>query len=145
MASAAISATFWRLPFESARTFLRTSSWKRFDQRLAVGAIGGTVEVGQELEGLLACQVWPQERLASYIGSAPVGPDRFAPGVDAEELAVAGARLMQPEQQADRGGLAGAVGAEVAVDLARIDREVEVVERHGVSVVLAQPHSPDRG
>ena len=48
--------------------------------------------------------------------------------IPAEEPCAAPARTDQPEQDAQRCGLAGAVGAEVSVDVARLDGEVDVVD-----------------
>src|SRR3546814_12826504 len=44
----------------------------------------------------------------------------------------------QPEHRLERGGLAGAIGADQADDLAAFDPEVGVVERDGGLVCLAQ-------
>ena len=53
---------------------------------------------------------------------------RVAPRVAAEEPDAAAVGAQQPEQHPDRGGLAGAVGAEEAVHLARRGLQVEPVE-----------------
>ena len=63
--------------------------------------------------------------------SAPIsrsgtGELRVAVAVD---LHVAGRRGVEPEDHAHRGGLAGAVGAEEAGDAARLDGEVDAVDR----------------
>jgi hypothetical protein len=52
-----------------------------------------------------------------------------APRVAAEQLGVPGVGAQQPEQDADGGGLAGAVGPEEAVHLAGGDGQVEAVQR----------------
>ena len=127
--SAATSCTFWRLPFESARTFLSVSSWKRSTSIVAVGRVGAAAHAGEELERLGAGERRPQERLARDVGDAPVGRDGVAPGVDAEELGAARARAVQAEQEPDRRRLARAVRPQVAVDLAALDAQVELLDR----------------
>jgi hypothetical protein len=88
-------------------------------QPVAVGDVGPAVEPGEELEGLRGGHRRPQEGLASDVGDTAVRGDRLAPGVHPEQLRPSGRRPVEAEQQADCGGLAGAVGAEIAVDLAR--------------------------
>ncbi len=144
VASAAISCTFWRLPFDSARIFLRVSSWKRSHEHVAVGDVGAAVHAREELERLGARQRRPQEGLAGDVGDTAVRGDGVAPGVDAEQLTEARGGPVQPEQQPDRGRLAGAVGTEVAVHLAALHRQVERVERERVAVALAQALRADR-
>ena len=61
--------------------------------------------------------------------------DRIA----AEQAHRAGRRVDQPEQHAQRGGLAGAVGPQEAVDVTAVDRQIDVVHRGDSSVLLDQP------
>jgi len=61
-----------------------------------------------------------------------------APGVEAEHAPGAGGGAVQPHQQPDRGGLAGAVRAEESEHGARRDLEIEMIERDGVAVVLGE-------
>ncbi len=105
---------------------------------VAVGAVDAAAQPGQELQGLGAGHRGPQERLAGHVGHPPVGRHRVAPGVDAEQRGAAAARPVQPEQEPDRGRLAGPVRSEVAVGLARLDRQVQPVEGDGVAVALAE-------
>jgi hypothetical protein len=74
---------------------------------------------------------------------AEAGPGA-ARGRLAEQPQLAGGRGQQPEQQPDQGGLAGAVGADQADDLAGGDVEVDAVDRQQ----LAEPPAgtgPPRG
>ena len=72
--------------------------------------------------------------------------DRVAPGVPTEQGEPAVVSAEHPEQDPDRGRLAGAVGPEEAVHLPRIHPEVEVVERADPGPeVLHQPGEHDRG
>jgi two-component system, NarL family, response regulator NreC len=115
-------------------------------QSPAASEIAATVaaQAREELECLRASQRRPQERLAGDVGDVSVGVDGLAPGVDAEQLGVPGTRPVQPEQQANRGRLARAVRAEIAVDLAGADPEVELIEGPRASVALRQPGCVDR-
>jgi hypothetical protein len=71
--------------------------------------------------------------------------DGVAPGVAAEHHGRARVGAQQAEQQADRGGLARAVGAEEAVHLPGGNLEVEAVERPGRAEGLRQAGGRDRG
>ena len=82
VANAATSCTFWRLPFESARTFLCVSSWKRSTSTSRYATSVEPCRRGEEVERLRAGQRRPQERLAGDVGDAPVRGHRVAPRVD---------------------------------------------------------------
>ncbi len=55
-----------------------------------------------------------------------------------------GRRPDQSEHHSQRGGLAGAVGAEVAEDVADLDRQVDLVDRDDLAVALDQAADLDR-
>jgi hypothetical protein len=137
-ASAATSCTFWRLPFDSARTFFEVSSLNRSTSRSLVGAVGSPVQAGEELECLGTVEGRPEERLPGDVGHATVGSDRIAPGVEPEDLGAPARRAVQSEQEPDRRRLAGPVRPEIAVDLAFPDLEVEGVQGQGPPVALGQ-------
>src|SRR6266545_2346353 len=59
--------------------------------------------------------------------------------VDARDAGAAGVGLEQGGEHADEGGLAGAVGAEQAVDAAGRDGEAEAVQRADLAEVLGEP------
>jgi hypothetical protein len=88
---------------------LAVSRCEALDQRVAVGDVGRP-HAGEEREGLGACERRPQVGLAGDVGDVPVGGDRVAPGVDAEELGTPASGLVQAEQEPDGGRLPGAVG-----------------------------------
>jgi hypothetical protein len=71
--------------------------------------------------------------------------DGVAPGVAAEQRGLARVGAEQAEQDPDGGRLAGAVGAEEAVDLAGGDLELELVEGTHVAERLRQPGDGDGG
>jgi hypothetical protein len=108
------------------------------DEPIAVGGVGAAMQPGQELERLPARQRRPQERLPGDVREPPVRGDRLRPGVDAEQLGPAGRRAVEPEQESDRGRLAGAVRPEVAVYLALLDDQIELVERDRLAVALGE-------
>ena len=60
-----------------------------------------------------------------------------------EHLDVAGGRLREAEDHVDRGGLAGAVGAEERDDLARLDLEVDAADGVDAAEVLGDPGQAD--
>jgi hypothetical protein len=70
---------------------------------------------------------------------------RVGPRVAAEQPRLAAVGLEQPEQDAQRRGLAGAVGSEEAGDLARRDGEIEAVEGMDVAETLGQAADGDGG
>ena len=69
--------------------------------------------------------------------------DGVAPGIVAEDRRLAGGGARQPEQDADGRGLACAVRAQEAVDLAGFDVEVEAVEGVDLAVVLVETAGVD--
>jgi hypothetical protein len=114
------------------------------DERVAVGGVRAPAQLREVRERLGARQRRPQERLAGHVGDAVVGFDRIAPCVDAQQLGAAGARPVQPEQEPDRRRLAGPVRSQISIDLARLDGQVERVERKRVAVALREAFCPDR-
>ena len=123
-ANAAMSCTFCRLPFESARTFLRrragsarrASRGRRRPSRRA-GARGTRTSRRSSARATGTALLRRRPRAGVRRPVRSTRRRRTAPP--------AGARAVQPQQQADGRGLAGAVGPEVAVDLAVVDRQVQ--------------------
>ena len=72
LAKAATSCTFWRLPFDRARTFLSVSSAKRSMSDVAVVVVARAAHARQQGERLGARQRRPQVGLAGHVGDAPV-------------------------------------------------------------------------
>ena len=89
--------------------------------RLAAG-IGEAVDAGDELQVLQDGEVLVEAEALRHV--ADVALDLLALGADveAERRAAAAVGREQPAQHAQRGGLARAVGAEEAVDLAALAR-----------------------
>ena len=69
---------------------------------------------------------------------------RWRPDVDAEDLGLAAVDLQQGRQHAEHGGLAGAVGAEHAEDLAAAYLQVDAVDGAVVAEGLDQAVRGDR-
>src|SRR5262249_13158281 len=67
-----------------------------------------------------------EQRLVRHPGDHALGRRRVGERVDAEDLDRARVGGEQADDHAQRGGLAGAVGAEQPVELARADRQVEI-------------------
>ena len=88
------------------------------------------VERGHQLEVLAAAQVRVEARRLDEAGDAVERAralDAAGRGRTASRAALVGPD--QPEQHPQRRRLAGAVGPEVAVDVAGADRQVDVVDR----------------
>ena len=64
--------------------------------------------------------------------------ERACARIDAQHARRAAGRLGQAEQHQDRRRLARAVGPEQAEDLALVDRQVELVDRRELAVLLGQ-------
>lgn len=99
-----------------------------FDQLVPAPPVQSAAQLGKQVDGLAAGQVRPELDVTGYVGEPPVQGDGVFPRVLAEQLGGAGVGAQEPEQDADGGRLAGAVGAEEAVDLTGVDGEVEAVQ-----------------
>jgi hypothetical protein len=128
------------MPRELARQHVGLVGELEFlEQRLA--ALGRTLDVeepGGQRKVLAHGQVLEQVRLVGEPGEDALGLD----GVGAQVVAVdhdrPGGRREDTDDAAQRGGLAGAVRADQAENLAGRDREVEVLHGNEVSVVLGE-------
>jgi hypothetical protein len=100
---------------------------------------------GEQVDGLPAGQVGPQLDVAGDVGEAAVQCDGVVPGIAAEQPGGPGVGAQQTQQNTDGGGLARAVGAEEAVDLAGLHREVESVQGPGLAEGLDQAGCGDGG
>ena len=124
-------------------------------EREPAGPLGGHRGEADQVEDLLdAALVDPvgQRQAAQMVGGAAAGMERFGveQGADLEErLAVVGERppvdqrrtrrgIVEAEDHAQRGGLAGAVGAEEPGDPSGVDVEAEMVHGDGLAVALGQ-------
>src|SRR5699024_5269080 len=86
---------------------------------------------GEHVDRLAAGEVRPQVRVPGDVGEASMDRDRLPPGIHAQHLRAAGGRPQQSQQDADGGGLPGAVGAEEAGDLTGGNRQGEAVQGTG--------------
>ena len=109
-----------------------------------VDAPGGpvTVERGEEFEVLARAQVRVEARRLDEPGDALERVRAVAHGVAVEQFDDALAGRDQAERHAQRGRLAGAVGAEEAVHVAGVHVQVDVIDRHNLVVALDQPARP---
>src|SRR5262249_39407498 len=80
-----------------------------------------------------------ERRLVGAVPDALLDLARARRAVEPQHLGAPGARLEQAEEDLHGGGLAGAVGAEQAHDLAGPDREAEPGQGLGLAEALDQP------
>ena len=85
----------------------------------------------------------PQAGLAGDVGEPAVRLDGLALAVQAEDLSPPRRWPGQPQEQADGGGLPGAVRPQVTDDLALGDLEVEAEQGIGGAVALGQTLGAD--
>ena len=122
---------------------MRGSSSNRSISASAACRVQPAAQPPEHVDRLAAGQVGPQVDLARHVRQPPVQGDRVAPRVAAEQPDVARVGAQEPEQHADGGRLARAVGAEEAVHLPRADGEVEPVERALGAERLDEPADRD--
>src|SRR5262249_42675372 len=79
-----------------------------------------------------------EAQLAGQVGDVPAGPDAVVPAVVAGDGGPARGRLEKAEQEAERGRLAGAVGAEQPERFAGGDAQVEGLQGAEAAVVLRE-------
>ena len=101
------------------------------------------VEAGRVAQVLAAGHVLVEADGVGQVTHPSLDLARLPGGVEPHHRCLAVGRLGQPEQHQDRGRLARAVLAEQPEDLARVDREVEPVDRGQRPVLLGQPARPD--
>ena len=107
---------------------LRRVEVEAFAQLVAARVVDVAAQPGEEVDRLAAGHRRPQLDVAGHVGQALVQLDRVAPRVATEHPHGAPVGAQQSEEDAHGRGLAGAVWAEEAVDLAVVDLEVEAVE-----------------
>ena len=89
------------------------------DQLGAPLLVEPAAQPAEQVDGLAAGEVGPQVHVAGHVGQPAVQLGGLAPRVAAEQPDLARVLAQQAEQHPDGRGLAGAVGAEEAVHLAR--------------------------
>ena len=98
-------------------------------ERLATASrLGEVVEPGDEIEVLLDRQVLVEREPLGHVADLALDTAAAADDVVAEHRPLAGVRRQKPADHADRGGLARAVGAEKADDLARRHFQRDMVD-----------------
>ena len=107
--------------------------------------VGQAVEAGDEIEVLLDGEVLVERELLSHVADLVLDAPAFGREVEAEHLALARIEAQEAAHQADRRGLAGAVGAEETDDLAAFDADRDVVDDLGGAEGLAQVAHVDGG
>ena len=95
------------------------------------------IEVALELQQLTAGQDLVDRHLLGHVAEQVAHAPRFAQGIEAGDAHAAGIRGEQGGQDAQGGGLAGAVGAEQAVEAAGGHRQIEAVEGHHLGTLAA--------
>ena len=114
------------------------------DQQVPVGDVDVPMDATQQVERLSSGERGPEVDLARHVRDAPVGLDRICLAVDTEDLRPARRGSDEPEQQADRGGLTGAVRAQVPDHLSLRDVEAQGDQGSCVAERLRQGLCPDR-
>ena len=114
------------LPVERSRTFLVEVEIEPLDQAAHVLPVHAAAQVGEVAQGLLAGEVAVERELTGQEADPAPHGQAVAAAVQAEHGGPAGRGPDEVEQHADGRGLAGAVGAEVAEDVACADLEVEI-------------------
>jgi hypothetical protein len=119
------------LPFEYVREPVQHA-------RLACRVGAHATELEEQVDRLAARELRPQRHVARDVGKAFVETDPVGPRVAAEQPGRARVGVQEPEEDTDRRGLAGAVGAEEPGDLSGLDGEVEAVQGVDRAEALAQ-------
>ena len=104
-----------------------------------------SAQAGDQVDRLASAESGPEADVARNVGDAAMQRDGIRPRVQPEDGRRSSRAAHQPEQDAERGGLAGPVGAEEAVDLAGRDAEVEAVECSDPAEGLAEAGDVDDG
>ena len=108
------------------------------EQRGATVLVEVAAQPAEQVDDLAAGEVRPQGDVAGDVRDAAMDGLDVGPGVGAQQRRGPAVGLQQAQEDADRRGLAGAVGAEESVHLALLDRQVEPVERAGASERLGE-------
>ncbi len=104
---------------------------------------GNHVDAGIEREVLVDREVVVEREALGHVADRRFHPFGIVSEVDAEHEALALRRLHDPGEHAERRRFAGAVGAEKPVELASLDREVEVIHGDEAAEPLGEPAGDD--
>jgi hypothetical protein len=99
---------------------------------------GQAVDAGKERDVLVHGQPFIEREALRHVADAPLDAFRVAADVDAADDGRSGCRREQSAQHPDRGGLAGAVAAKEAEDLAGTHLERHVVDGKEVAETAGQ-------
>ncbi len=99
---------------------------------------GDPVEVGVKIDVFLDRQVVIEAETLGHVADMLLDALRFLHGIEAQHLGPAAVRVHDAAEQADGGGLAGAVGAHQREGLSGGDGEVQAVNRGQRAEVLCQ-------
>jgi hypothetical protein len=105
---------------------------------------GPTAQMGEVGEELPGSQTVVQGKVAGQIADSAPDGHALASGVETEQADAPGVGPDQVQQQADRGGLSGAVWPEEPEDLTSLHVESDVVDAASASVVLRHRAKGDR-
>src|ERR1700674_3017266 len=108
------------------------------DQLLEIRLVDAPAQVREILEDLAAGQVGVERRLARDVTDQSFDGDRVVPAVEARDARAARVGSEKRHEDADRRGLAGAVGTEEAEDLAFGDLERDIDDAALAAVALRE-------
>lgn len=115
------------------------------DQLRAAPLVDAAAHAGQQVDGLSTCQRRPQRHITRNVSDLTMQRNGLGPGITAQQPHATAVGLHQAQQDADRGGLPGAVGAEESVDLPLSHSEIEAVQRLHRAESLGEAPDFDRG
>ena len=105
--------------------------------------LGQGVQARHEAQVLAHGEIAIERETLGHIADPRLDLAALADDVEAERRTAAAIRLQQAAHHADGRGLARPVGAEKAVNPARRDRHVEIIDNAGAAKGLAQPGHVD--
>ena len=100
--------------------------------------------MAEQVDDFAAGEVRPQRDIAGHACQSSVEIHAVTPGIAPQELDLPRLGTEQAQQDPDGRGLTRPVGTEEAVNLARLDRQIETVQGAGRSERLDQPLNGDR-
>ena len=110
----------------------------------AAAAVGQRVEPGDEVQVLLDRQVFVEAEALGHVADLELDRRGLGQDIEAEAGAATAIGLQQSAEHADGRGLAAAVGAEEAPDLARRHLERDAVDDGTIAETFRQAFDIDR-
>ena len=101
------------------------------EELLPTNRVESSPQVAEQVDHLPTGEVRPQIHFTGHVGKTPVQRHGVVPWVMPQQGNLPAVGAQQPEENADRGRLPRAIRSEEAVNLARLDTELEMVERPG--------------